>query len=104
MTSPRRVFPVKRFDRDVQLYPHCPDRVPWSAVEQCEGVAREHYGKTLHDLCRLDSSGRGGLDPIELCCLLDGRPFGLWGGSYQQAYRECVERLQRVCKTGRACR
>lgn len=104
MTSPRRVFPVKRFNRDLALHPACPDCIPWTAVESREPVAQRIYGRSLHELCKQDTSGRGGLDPIELCCLLDGRPFYLWGGSYQNTYRECVERLQRVCKTGRACR
>lgn len=105
----RYQFPVLLFDSDLRRHPECPRAIPWEVLAPHAGLAEAEYGAQLKDLAwnRYGRSQSGlllsGLDPIELCCLMDGRPWGITPGvPYQQEYAACVDRLRRVVACGRA--
>src|ERR1700682_5488769 len=54
---------------DRQKFPDCPRDVPWSFVAPHEAQAKfNHGGQDLEKL-----AGRGGLDQLEMKCVVEGR-------------------------------
>lgn len=64
-------FPVLFTERERRQWPLCPRDVPWAMLAPHDRRAQKnHGGQTLHRLAE-----RGGLDPIELVCVLDDREY-----------------------------
>lgn len=68
---PAATFPVLLSPTDRRTHTLCPESVPWELVApHARQAERNHGGQSLADLAR-----RGGLDPVELLAVLDGRPY-----------------------------
>lgn len=69
MTDPE-AFPVLIDGKTRRAHPLCPRAVPWDMVRPHDRQARRNHDQSLKRL-----AARGGLHPVELLAVLDGRPF-----------------------------
>lgn len=64
-------FPVLFSEKERRAFPLCPRHVPWAMLAPHDAQAqRNHGGQTLARLAQ-----RGGLDPVEMVSVLDGRDY-----------------------------
>lgn len=65
------MFPVLLTERQRAANPLCPSAVPWCLLEAARLAVRDVAGPgSLEDL-----AAQGGLDPIEIVCAIEARPF-----------------------------
>jgi hypothetical protein len=67
---PLGLFPVLLSARERQNYPDCPLSIPLDAIAPHEAQALANHQQSLKTL-----GERGGLHPIELHAVMQGRPF-----------------------------
>ncbi len=65
-----RMFPVLLNGKDTERHPDCPRAVPWEWLSPHEEQALKNHGQTLERL-----AARGGLDPLEMVCVLNDKPW-----------------------------
>lgn len=64
------MFPVLTTRAVREAHPLCPRSIPWVLLTDCEPRAQSNHQQTLAVL-----ASRGGLDPLEMVCVLDDRPY-----------------------------
>lgn len=77
-------FPIMLNDRN--KYPKCPRGVPWEFIAPHEDQALINHSQTLVRLAE-----RGGLDPLELLCVLNGQHWSEIGLGSKPASRGQLE-------------
>lgn len=93
-----RRYPLLLDSRDRRDYPLLPNSVPWGMVDTtvARRQARENHSQSLERLAE-----RGGLHPVELIAVMDGKPYprGL-GTANLKAHTDwaAAEVLRRVAK------
>jgi hypothetical protein len=70
-TMTTRHFPVLLTPADWKRYPDCPASIPWNLIALHEEQALRNHRQSLADLAR-----RGGLSPLEMKAVLEGRRYG----------------------------
>ncbi len=64
---PTRTFPFISMGRKKWVALGCPESVPWDFLAPHEAQAQANHDQTLERLAE-----RGGLDPTEMVCILEG--------------------------------
>lgn len=65
-----RMFPVLLHGKDQDRRPDCPRQVPWEWLAPHERQAQLNHGQSLETL-----ASRGGLDPLEMVCVLNDKEW-----------------------------
>lgn len=63
-----RPFPILIHYDELRKNPDCPRSVPWSRLAPYEEGAKQNHDQSLAKL-----ASRGGLDPCEVRCIVEGR-------------------------------
>lgn len=81
-------FPVLMGRKDRAKYPTCPESVPWDMVAGFEARAQRNHRQSLSAL-----ASRGGLDPVELVCLMTDQALPGMGEDFARLTAAAIQRL-----------